>query len=90
MWLYGTEAGCHWPKLEFYGSNKKTRQFYNRQLKLLPHTLEAHAQECVEFARAVALGLPSPVPAEQSLQVIAILDGIYQSQQAGREVEITL
>ena len=50
--------------------------------------LAPHAQECVEFARAVAEGKPSPVPAEQSLQVMAILDGIYRSQETGGEVKI--
>ena len=48
--------------------------------------MEAHAQECVEFARAVAAGAPSPVPPEQSLQVMKILDGIYRSQEKGGEV----
>jgi predicted dehydrogenase len=50
--------------------------------------MEPHALECVEFARAVAEGAPSPVEAEQSLQVMAILDGIYRSQAEGREVSI--
>ena len=52
--------------------------------------MEPHALECVEFAKAVATGAPSPVPAEDSLQVLAILDGIYRSQAAGREVSIEL
>jgi predicted dehydrogenase len=42
----------------------------------------------VEFARAVADGLPSPVPAEQSLQVMKILDGIYRSQAEGQEIRL--
>jgi predicted dehydrogenase len=50
--------------------------------------MEPHALECVEFARAVAEGLPSPVPAEHSLYVQTILDGIYRSQVAGREVAV--
>ena len=50
--------------------------------------LEAHAQECVEFAQALAEGQPSPVPAEQSLQVLKILDGIYRSQQSGGEIRL--
>ncbi|GIV79321.1 MAG: oxidoreductase [Litorilinea sp.] len=90
MWLYGTEGGCHWPKGEFLSTNYQTRQFYNRTLKLTRDTMEPHALECVEFARAVATGAPSPVPAEQSLQVMAILDGIYRSQREGREVSISL
>ena len=88
MWLYGTGGGAHWPKCEVYESNYQTRQHYNRALKLLPDGIEAHAQECVEFAAAVANGLPSPVPAEESLQVLKILDGIYRSQERGGEVTL--
>ncbi len=88
MWLYGTEGGSHWPSCQILNSNNETMQQYNRTLKLFPPGLEAHAQECVEFARAVAEGAPSPVPAEQSLQVLKILDGIYRSQKAGGEVRL--
>jgi predicted dehydrogenase len=90
MWLYGTQGGCHWPKGEFLSSNYVTKQLDNRTIKLTRDPMEPHAQECVEFARAVAEGQPSPVPAEQSLQVLAILDGIYRSQQEGKEVPITI
>jgi len=90
MWLYGTEGGCHWPKGEFLHTNYATRQHYNRTLQITRDRVEPHALECVEFARAVAEGLPSPVPAEQSLQVMTILDGIYRSQEAGREVELEI
>jgi predicted dehydrogenase len=88
MWLYGTQGGSHWPRCEIYESNNETRQHYNRTLRITNDTLEAHALECVEFARAVAEGGPSPVPAEESLQVMAILDGVYRSQEAGGEVHI--
>ena len=88
MWLYGTRAGCHWPKCEVYESNYSTGQLYNRALKVTHDTVEPHALECVEFAQAVVDGAPSPVPAEQSLQVMTILDGIYRSQQIGGEVRL--
>jgi predicted dehydrogenase len=42
----------------------------------------------VEFARAIVEGAPSPVPAEQSLQVMTILDGVYRSQKSGGEVKL--
>jgi predicted dehydrogenase len=86
MWLYGTQGGCHWPKGDFLSSNYTTKQLYNQTIKLTKDPMEPHALECVEFARAVAEGGPSPVPAEQSLQVMAILDGIYRSQREGKEV----
>src|SRR5258708_14377741 len=88
MWLYGTEGGIQWPKCEIYQSNNATRQLYNRALQLKKDVHEAHAQECIEFAQAVADGAPSPVPAEQSLQVLTILDGIYKSQELGGEVKL--
>ncbi|MYD60258.1 MAG: Gfo/Idh/MocA family oxidoreductase [Gemmatimonadetes bacterium] len=88
MWLYGTRGGSHWPSCEIYQSNNDIKQHYNRTLQNTRDLLEPHAQECVEFARAIAEGKPSPVPAEQSLQVMAILDGIYRSQETGEEVKI--
>jgi predicted dehydrogenase len=88
MWLYGHKGGSHWPKCEILSSNNETRQHYNKTLKLTRDTLEPHALECVEFAQAIVDGAPSPVPAEQSMQVMAILDGIYRSQQTGGEVKI--
>jgi predicted dehydrogenase len=88
MWLYGTKGGCHWPKCQVYGSNYSTTQLYNRTLQITRDTLEAHALECVEFAKAIVDGAPSPVPAEQSLQVMTILDGVYRSQQVGGEVRL--
>jgi predicted dehydrogenase len=90
MWLYGTRGGSHWPKCELYSTNYETHQHYNRTLKITADRMEPHALECVEFAKAIADGAPSPVPAEQSLQVLAILDGIYRSQAEGREVSIDL
>lgn len=89
MWLYGMEGGAHWPKGEFMSTNYATKQFHNSSITLTADKMEPHALECVEFARAVAEGAPSPVPAEQSLDVMAILDGIYRSQQSGREVTVS-
>jgi predicted dehydrogenase len=88
MWLYGTGAGCHWPGCMFMETKHDTQQFTNRTLQLIEDTMEPHALECCEFARCVAEGLPSPVSAEQSLQVMTILDGIYRSQAEGREVRL--
>ena len=88
MWLYGTKGGSHWPKCEIYESNYATQQQYNCALKLTRDTMEPHALECVEFAQALVDGAPSPVPAEQSLQVLTILDGIYRSQEVGGEVKL--
>jgi predicted dehydrogenase len=86
IWLYGTDGGSHFPKAEFYNTNRQTRQFYNRALQQTADIRPPHTQECFEFADAVLNGKPSPVPAEHSLHVLSILDAIYQSQASGREV----
>jgi len=87
MWLYGEKAGAHWPDNELLWANNDTKQLMNMQLQRAEGG-EPHARECVAFADAVANGKPSPVPAEQSLDVIAILDGLYRSAAAGKEVRL--
>ncbi len=88
MWLYGTDGGSHWPSCTFLSTDYGNKQFQKQELQLIVDEMEPHALECVEFARAVRDGEPSPVPAEQSLQVLTILDGIYRSQEAGAEVKL--
>lgn len=88
VWLYGRDGGCHWPSGKFLNSNLQTQQLYDRTLQFTPEPLEPHAQECVEFAAALRAGAASPVPAEQSLDVMSILEGIYASQKEGREVRL--
>jgi len=89
VWLYGTNGGCHWPRCEFTSTDLATVQHHNRKLLRLHDEVEPHALECIEFARAIVQGAPSPVPAEQSLQVQSILDGIYESQKRGGEVRLS-
>ncbi|MBX3085207.1 MAG: Gfo/Idh/MocA family oxidoreductase [Anaerolineae bacterium] len=88
MWLYGTKGGSQWPKCEIVSSNYATQQLYNRTLLRRQDVHEAHMQECIEFAEAIATDAPTPVPAEHSLQVLTILDGIYRSQASGAEVRL--
>ena len=52
----------------------------------LKDTIEPHAKECIEFAEFVANDQPVTIPAEHSLQVMKILDGIYKSQEVGKEI----
>jgi predicted dehydrogenase len=87
MWLYGDKGGAHWPTNEVYKTNADTKQHTNMQL-VISEGGEPHAKECVAFAEAIANGKPSPVPAEHSLDVIGILDGLYRSAAANKEVSI--
>lgn len=87
MWLYGDRAGAHWPDNELLWSNNETQQQMNMTL-VRAEGGEPHAKECVAFAEAIAAGKPSPVPAEQSLIVMTILDGLYRSAAEGREIRL--
>ena len=89
VWLYGDKGGAVWPSNQLLSSDPASQQF---QSKMAPpiDQVSAHARECRAFAEAVALGMPSPVPAEHALNLMAVLQGIYQSAQTGREVVLDL
>lgn len=88
MWLYGDKGGSHWPSNELLWTENDTRQHYDVKLQNEVKGPEAHALECMVFAECVANKQPSPVPAEQSLDVITILDALYRSSEAGGEVRL--
>ena len=87
MWLYGDKAGVQWPDNEIVSTNNATQQMMNTKLQQAAGG-EPYALECVAFADAVANGKPSPVPAEESLDVITILDGLYRSAATKKEVSL--
>ncbi len=88
MWLYGDKGGAHWPSDAVYTTDNALQRHFDS--KVLPREgREPHAAECMAFAEAIVQGKRSPVPAEQSLDVLAILDGIYRSSKTGREVQLS-
>lgn len=89
MWLYGDKAGVHWPSNVSVTAINETQQLTRTELQKAQGR-EPHAEECMVFADCVANGKPSPVPAEQSLQVIGILNALYQSAEKGKEVAVRL
>lgn len=85
MWLYGDKGGAHWPQNMILKTDNSTKQHFDIQMQNAEGG-EAHAKECIAFADAVANEKPSPVPAEQSLDVITILDALYKSAETKKEV----
>ena len=84
--LCGTEAGAEWPQLTVHGETAGS--VTDTQLTFPDDRMDGHHVELDAFADAVFDGMPSPVPPEQSLNVQRILDGLYRSYEAGREVEV--
>jgi predicted dehydrogenase len=83
MQSFGTKGGLIWPDGVVVSETKRTP--WSLKLDELPPE-NAYCDEIAQFAQAVREGLPSPVPVEESLQVIRILEAFYQSAQLRREV----
>jgi predicted dehydrogenase len=82
--LVGTEAGAEWPDLNIYSESAGSTT--DTHLQFADDKIGGHQKEIAVFADAVIHGKPSPVPAEQSLNVIRILEGLYRSHESGKEV----
>ena len=86
--LFGTKAGANWPDLEVYSESNKV--LTDTKLPYVPKNEGGHAEEVKAFANACLSGADSPIPAEQSLAVVAILEALYKSAETGREVKLKL
>jgi predicted dehydrogenase len=84
--LQGKKSSIRWPSGHFHTT-------VNRTLVdgvVLPHSgrKPAHTEEIVAFADAIRTGKPSPVPIDQTILVIAILEAIMQSSQLNQEITL--
>lgn len=83
--LFGDKAGAVYPDLLIADEHHRTP--VNTTLTEV-QDVPGHEAEIKAFHEAVTKDLCSPVPPEESLQVIKILDGIYKSQVTGKEVKL--
>ncbi|HLS27812.1 MAG TPA: Gfo/Idh/MocA family oxidoreductase [Opitutales bacterium] len=84
--LFGTEGSLQWPSGEF--STAVNRVLVDGKVRPTTGLHPSHTEEVHAFVDAIRNGKPSPVPWNESLQVIKILEGIYKSSKLGREIEI--
>jgi predicted dehydrogenase len=85
--MFGTNAGAY---LSLYGQVelhkvKDKNVFAIEQVANLPGTAP-HSDQIRAFLTAVEKNKPVPVPPEETLEVIKILEGIYRSSATGKEV----
>lgn len=88
FFLFGRGGSVAWPACEAYSA--RNRVLVSHQIQPTGGLGKPHTEEIQAFARAIREGGPSPVPVEQTLRVIAILEAIYQSARLKREVRIKL
>ncbi len=83
--LFGTEGGC---------SYNPCKMFFERHRTLIDATpaylpqARAHEDEIRSFVRAILDDTPVPVTGEEALMTTQIIDALYRSSEAGREVEV--
>jgi predicted dehydrogenase len=82
---FGTRGGAIWPDGVVIGETNRVP--WDLKLNEVP-TLAPHHEEILAFATAVRDGLPSPVPVDESLNVVRILEAFYRSGQERREVAV--
>jgi predicted dehydrogenase len=81
----GDRAGLTWPDGVVVGETKRVP--WDLRLSEAAKVV-THHELIQRFAEAVRDDLPSPVPVEESLAVIRILDAVYRSAELGKEVDI--
>jgi predicted dehydrogenase len=81
---YGTRGGLVWPEGVVVGETNRVP--WSLRPDQCPKGPTGHHEEILQFALAVRDGLPSPVPVEETLNVVRILEGLYRSAEAKREV----
>ncbi len=80
---YGNRGGVVWPDAVL--ASETDRSPWDLKLAVAGKS-RAHHAAIRQFAEAVHDGLPSPVPVEQTLEVVRTLEGFYRSSAERREV----
>lgn len=83
--LFGTEGGCSYNPCKMFFEKHKT--LIDATPAFLPQ-VKAHEAEVRAFVNAIREDTPVPVTGEEALMTTQIIDAIYRSSDAGREVPI--
>ncbi len=82
--LFGSKASVHWPSGEY--SSTVGPSLVDGVIEEATGLQGSHTEEIHAFVKAIREGAPSPVPIEQTIKVIAILEAIVESGKTGKEV----
>ena len=86
--IFGLKGGVRWPAAET--TSVQGRSFVHGKLQNPRQVSKAHWEEIKAFYECVVNNTPSPVPWTETIKVIGILEGIYASQKAGKEVRLKI
>ncbi len=84
--LQGRKSSIRWPSGHFH--TVTNRALVDGMVLPQQGRRPAHTEEIIAFADAIRNGKPSPVPVDETLHVIAILEAIMQSSRLNEEVTL--
>lgn len=87
VWATGMKGKISWPDGKF--ASVQNGVLYDTEIKCATG-LPPHTQELYAFYDCVTSNKPSPVPYQETVKVIAILEAIYESSRLGREVKVKI
>ena len=83
--VLGTEAGLHWPKGLYVRESDKTPV----ETQLVSEDSTSPYEKSIHgFIDAIVCNKPTPIPPEESLVVVRMIEGIYESARSQREVSL--
>ena len=85
--LFGSKSGVQWPSCKYQSTLNGV--FLNGVISPAREVERAHTEAIKDFVRCVLAKAPSPVPWTETIRVIAILEGIYESARTGAEVKLS-
>jgi predicted dehydrogenase len=84
--LLGKKSSVRWPSGHMHTVANRT--LIDGMILPRDGLKPAHTEEILAFARAIREGKPSPVPIEETIYVVAILEAIMKSSQLNQEVVV--
>ncbi|MGQ9663169.1 MAG: Gfo/Idh/MocA family protein [Kiritimatiellia bacterium] len=84
--IFGTKGSLEWPTAKYW--SVRNRVLFDAQLKEPRGLPPPHTAELLDFFDCVTNHKPSPVPWQETIKVIAILESIYKSEKLQRELRV--
>jgi len=84
--LFGSHAGVQWPSCKYQSTLNGV--FLNGVISPAREGERAHTEAIQDFTRCILAKEPSPIPWTETIKVISILEGIYDSAKTGAEIKL--
>ena len=84
--ILGDKGGAQYNPLKMYTERNKT--LLDITPAYLPSGVQAHHEEIKSFVQSVIDDTPVYTPGEEALEITRIIDAIYESSEAGREIRL--